>query len=91
MEEFELYISVNSLEIFSKIAVLTFVHNINKGWDIACMAVRFATVLQDLLREHFLVPRCTVQSVQKEMLTKTELFTDLKDIMLRLLKFYLDG
>lgn len=91
MEEFELYISVNSLEIFSKIAVSTFVHNINKGWDIACMAVRFVTVLQDLLREHFLVPRCTVQSVQKQMLTKTELFTDLKDIMLRLLKFYLDG
>lgn len=91
MEEFELYISVNSLEIFSTIAVLTFVHNINKGWDIACMAARFATVLQDLLREHFLVPRCTVQSTQKQMLTKTELFTDLKDIMLRLLKFYLDG
>lgn len=23
--------------MFSKIAALTFVHNINKGWDIACM------------------------------------------------------
>lgn len=55
MEQFELYISVNSLEMFSKIAALTFVHNINKGWDIACMAIRFATVLQDLMREHILV------------------------------------
>lgn len=54
--------------MFSKIAALTFVHNINKGWDIACMTLRFATIFQDLLREHFLVPRCTVQTVQKQML-----------------------
>lgn len=56
--------------MFSKIAALTFVHNINKGWDIACMTLRFATIFQDLLREHFLVPRCTVQTVQKQMLKK---------------------
>lgn len=67
--------------MFSKIAALTFVHNINKGWDIACMTLRFATIFQDLLREHFLVPRCTVQTVQKQMLKKKkkkpERFTDL--------------
>lgn len=68
--------------MFSKIAALTFVHNINKDWDIACMTLRFATIFQDLLREHFLVPRCTVQTVQKQMLKKTpqknpERFTDL--------------
>lgn len=56
--------------MFSKIAALTFVHNINKGWDIACKTLRFATIFQDLLREHFLVPRCTVQTVQKQMLKK---------------------
>lgn len=56
--------------MFSKIAALTFVHNINKDWDIACMTLRFATIFQDLLREHFLVPRCTVQTVQKQMLKK---------------------
>lgn len=58
--------------MFSKIAALTFVHNINKGWDIACMTLRFATIFQDLLREHFLVPRCTVQTVQKQMLKKNQ-------------------
>lgn len=58
--------------MFSKIAALTFVHNINKGWDIACMTLRFATIFQDLLREHFLVPRCTVQTVQKQMLKKKQ-------------------
>lgn len=45
MEEFELYILVNSLEIFSIIVVLMFVYNINKGWDIVCMVVRFVIVL----------------------------------------------
>lgn len=58
--------------MFSKIAALTFVHNINKGWDIACMTLRFATIFQDLLREHFLVPRCTVQTVQKQMFKKNQ-------------------
>lgn len=58
--------------MFSKIAALTFVHNINKGWDIACMTLRFATIFQDLLREHFLVPRYTVQTVQKQMLKKKQ-------------------